>query len=287
MWLLILLLTLTLLVAVGLFAMQRRDVVMERLLFGIEGEPEVPEADLSAGDYGLRGAARFRYQLGVSLRTWGGRAVVAAVSAAAGYLAASASGLELRSAIAVCLTSALLGVLASEWILRRAHAARMRLIRRELPSTLELMAAVMEGGLGFEAALAYVLREADPSHPLYFDLDIVNEAMRRGQRRADALRLWAKRCNLAEVADITAALIQSEQTGGSIGRVLHHHARAMLRDNEAEVQRRAERLPVRMLFPMLFTIFPSILVVAALPSFLRVFRVLDDLLGNVARIGGG
>lgn len=275
--------------AMGLIAWSiiefRRDVVLERVLFGIEGETQADEEDLSAGDYGLGRAARFRYGLAIFLRTWPGRGTLAVVAGAAGYLAANAGGLELWSAMSVAATSSLLGVLTGEWILRRAHAARMQRIRRELPNALELMAAVMEGGLGFESALAYLLREADPDHPFYIELDIVNEAMRRGQRRSDALRLWARRCNQAAVADVTSALIQAEQTGGSMGRVLHHHARAMFRENEADVNRRAERLPIRMLFPMLFTIFPAILVVAALPSFLRVFRVLDDLLGNVTRMG--
>ena len=53
-----------------------------------------------------------------------------------------------------------------------------------------------------------------------------------------------------------------------------------MRDNEAEIQRRAERLPIRMLMPMMLTILPSVIIVAALPSFLKVIRVMEEIMGG-------
>ncbi|MCC7548118.1 MAG: type II secretion system F family protein [Burkholderiales bacterium] len=256
----------------------RRDALRERLLFGLEGAQQEEREDLSAGDYGLRGPAWFFYHLSGFLSTWRGRVTVMAVGAAAGFAGALASGTAALPASGVAVASGFAGLAASVWLLRMRANARTQRIKRELPNALELLAAVMEGGQGFEAALSYLLREADAAHPLYFDLNVMNEAMRRGQRRTDALRLWAQRCNVLEVSDVTSALIQADISGGSLGRVLHHHARALFRDNEAEIQRRAERLPIRMLFPMLFTIFPAILVVAAMPSWLRVVRVLEQVL---------
>jgi tight adherence protein C len=257
----------------------------ERLLFGLEGaEPEAPE-DLGAGDYGLRGSAWFFYHLSGFVQTWTGRGLLVTAGAAVGFLGSVASGTPVRPALGVAAASGILALLATLWFLRWRQNSRARRIKRELPNALELLAAVMEGGQAFEAALAYVLREADSQHPLYFDLTVMNEAMRRGQRRSEALRLWAKRCNLLEVSDVTSALIQTDATGGPLGRVLHHHARALFRDNEAEIQRRAERLPIRMLFPMLFTIFPAILVVAAMPSWLRIGRVLEQVLGGLTQVG--
>ena len=102
--------------AMGLIAWSiiesRRDVVLERVLFGIEGETQADEEDLSAGDYGLGRAARFRYGLAIFLRTWPGRGMLAVVAGAAGYLAAKAGGLEFWSAMSVAATSSLLGVLS-------------------------------------------------------------------------------------------------------------------------------------------------------------------------------
>jgi len=259
----------------------RRDALRERLLVGLEGPAEEVREDLSAGDYGLRGPARFAYHLTGFLNTWKGRFLIIALGAAVGIAGALASGTPLRPASGVAAASGFLALLATVWLLRWRSNSRTRRIKRELPNALELLAAVMEGGQGFEAALSYLLREADATHPLYFDLNVMNEAMRRGQRRTEAMRLWAQRCNVLEVSDVTSALIQADVSGGSLGRVLHHHARALFRDNEAEIQRRAERLPIRMLFPMLFTIFPAILVVAAMPSWLRIARVLEEVLGGL------
>jgi tight adherence protein C len=272
--------------AAGWVALEmRRDVVRERLLFGLEPPEEAAPEDLSAGDYGLRGSAWFFYHLSGFLQSWAGRGVLMTAGSALGFLGALGSGTPARAALGVGVASGALTLLATLWYLRWRRNSRARRIKRELPNALELLAAVMEGGQAFEAALAYLLREADLTHPLYFDLSVMNEAMHRGQRRSEALRLWAERCNLLEVSDVTSALIQTEASGGSLGRVLHHHARALFRDNEAEVQRRAERLPVRMLFPMLFTIFPAILVVAAMPSWLRIGRVLEQVLQGLTQIG--
>ena len=256
----------------------RRDAMRERLLFGLEGPQQEEREDLSAGDFGLRGPAWFFYHLAGFLATWRGRLTVVAVGGGAGFVGALAGGTPTLPATGVAVAAGFATLAATVWLLRVRANARTQRIKRELPNALELLAAVMEGGQGFESALSYLLREADPAHPLYFDLNVMNEAMRRGTRRTDALRLWAQRCNVLEVSDVTSALIQTDISGGSLGRVLHHHARALFRDNEAEIQRRAERLPIRMLFPMLFTIFPAILVVAAMPSWLRVARVLEDVL---------
>jgi len=259
----------------------RRDAMRERLLFGLEGPQEEEREDLSAGDYGLRGPAWFFYHFAGFLATWRGRLTILAVGAGAGFVGAMASGMAALPSTGVAVATGFVALAATVWLLRMRAKTRTQRIKRELPNALELLAAVMEGGQGFESALSYLLREADAAHPLYFDLNVMNEAMRRGTRRTDALRLWAQRCNVLEVSDVTSALIQTDISGGSLGRVLHHHARALFRDNEAEVQRRAERLPIRMLFPMLFTIFPAILVVAAMPSWLRVARVLEEVLSGM------
>jgi tight adherence protein C len=271
--------------AVWLMVEMRRDAFRERLVFGLEAPEQAEPEDLGAGDYGLRGSAWFFYHVAGFLQSWTGRGVLMAAGGVLGFLGAVGGGTPARAAIGVGLASGILTLLATLWYLRWRQNSRARRIKRELPNALELLAAVMEGGQAFEAALLYVLREADLGHPLYFDLSVMNEAMRRGQRRSEALRLWAERCNLLEVSDVTSALIQTEASGGSLGRVLHHHARALFRDNEAEIQRRAERLPIRMLFPMLFTIFPAILVVAAMPSWLRIGRVLEQVLQGLTQVG--
>jgi tight adherence protein C len=264
----------------------QRQTLRERLLFGIAVEEAPEAADLAAGDYGLSGRRRFAYHTARFLQTLPGRGLTLALGAGAGNVAALAGGLSAGQAAGAAAGAGVLSLLGVQLVLRAGRRRFERAVHRELPSALELLAAIMEGGLGFDAALEYVLAEADPEHPLYFDLGVVSEAMRQGRRRAEALRLWVTRCNIAPVADISAALIQADQTGGSLGSVLHHHARAMFRDNEAEIERRAERLPIRMIMPLFFTIFPAVFVVAGLPSFLRILRVFSEITKGAARVSG-
>lgn len=284
----VLLLTSLMLAAVMATAWQlrRRNTLRNRLAFGFQEPEEQTSEDLSAGDYGLSGRERFYYHLQRFFESGRGRLLLFAVGAGATAAFALLTGLKLQQLVTFTLAGGLATLLIAMTLLAMRRNRNARLITKELPNTLEMLAALMEGGLAFEASLAHILREANPRHPLYFDLEVMSEAMRRGRRRAEALRLWAQRCNLAPVADITSGLIQAEQTSAALGPVLRHHAQAMLREYEGEVQRRAERLPIRMLMPMVLTIFPAVLIVAALPSFLKIFRVMEQIMGGASRIAG-
>ena len=88
---------------------------------------------------------------------------------------------------------------------------------------------------------------------------------------------WIEDVRFFEVTELASAAIQVDQTGGSIGDVFRHHAKTVFRENEAEIRRKAEKLPVKMMFPMLFTIFPSLFVVLLLPNLLRLFKVMDAM----------
>lgn len=260
---------------------QRRNMLLQRLTFGFEAPVEEIQEDLSAGDYGLKGYDRFIYNLRLFLTSAQGKFIIFLVGGLVGFAAGYLAGVSLGRLFLTGLSGG--GIL---WLLTMAmlslqHNKQQRRIKSELPNALEMMAAIMEGGLAFEASLGHVLRESDKKHPLYFDLGVMNEAMQRGRRRSEALRLWAERCNLIEVQEVSAAMVQAEQTGSSLAEVMRHHAVAQLRELEAEIQRRAERLPLKMIFPMLFTIMPAIFIVGAVPSLLKVFRMFEALMANV------
>ena len=141
--------------AVWLLVEMRRDTVRERLLFGLETPERAAAEDLGAGDYGLRGPAWFFYHVAGFLRSWTGRALLLAAGTALGFLGAAGSGTPVRPAIGVGIASGVLTLLATVWYLRWRQSSRARRIRRELPNALELLAAVMEGGQAFEAALVH------------------------------------------------------------------------------------------------------------------------------------
>lgn len=261
-----------------LYLDHRRQNVIGRLTFGFEETVEAPQEDLSAGDYGLAGYEKFIYHLRSYLESLQGKLLMFGAGALIGGIAGFVSGMTLdRIGITAMASGGLIWLFAMA-IITRYNNRRSRDIQQELPNALEMLASIMEGGTAFEASLGHVLRESDRSHPLYFDLSIMDEAMQRGRRRSEALRLWAQRCNVAQVQEVSAAMIQAEQTGSSLGDVMRHYAMAQLREIEAIIQQRAERLPIRMIFPMLLTILPAMFIVAAGPSLLKLMRMFEALM---------
>lgn len=276
-------LLLGLIVLVGLRQAQA-ETLRSRLDFGgfVVAETGASVEDLTRDDYGLAGRALFEYRVTQWINSTSGRLGLAVLGGLIGYTISRLTGRTLNASIGVVLASAGASVGLSYLSLTRRRQRRERAIRKALPDVLEMLAAIMEGGTAFDAALQHIVREADLSHPLYLELSITLEAMRRGRRRHEALRLLAARVNLPQVAEIVAGLTQADQTGSSTADVLRHHARMLFREYEAEVQRRAERLPIKMMFPMMFTIMPAMLIVTGFPSFLRLYRVLESIFAGRA-----
>lgn len=258
-----------------------REQLIARLKFGFdEQQEEVDIVDLSAGDYGLNGRDRIYYHLREFLSTPQGKILMFSLGAVIGSASLAMMGKPFRSIIFGAGGGGILLLTLGLFFLYVNKKEKLNKVQTELPSALELMAAIIEGGMAFESALTHMLREADPKHPLYFDLIIVSEAMKKGRRRNEALTLWANRCELVYISDVVSSLIQAEQTGASLGSVLKHHAQAVLRENEAVIQRRAERLPVRMLMPMAGCILPAVIIVAAGPSIVRIMQIIDDIISK-------
>lgn len=254
-----------------------RRKARERMTRGFTQTAVPLETDLMAGDYALVGQARLFYHLREFLATTQGKLLMFCIGAVLTSLSAALLGQPGKSVITAGMAGGVILLIVGIIALHLRKKEQDNQIRNEMPNLLETVAAIMEGGLAFEAALAHVVRESDLRHPLYFDLNIVNEAMRRGRRRSEALRLWAARSNNQVVGEVVSGLVQAEQTGASLGAVLKHHAQAILRENEALIQRRAERLPAKMVFPMAFLILPAIFVVAAGPSILRIFQIITEI----------
>lgn len=259
---------------------QRRNV-RERVLYGFAAPIEEGDfADLSAGDYGLTGQMKFFYNLRLFLGTTYGKTSTFMIGAVIIGVTAFLLGKPIKSLMWMVPGGGmgLLGLGLMTLAVRKKE--QENLVRSELPNALQTLSAIMEGGIAFETALNYVLKESDVRHPLYFEMSILAEAMQRGRRRNEALRLWANRSDVQSVNELVAGLIQADQTGASLGAVLRHHGEALMRENEAIIQRRAERLPIRMLMPMASLILPAVMIVAAGPSMVRIFQIMRDIMGK-------
>jgi len=168
------------------------------------------------------------------------------------------------------------------FLLERKVTRRQERLRLSLPDGLDLMVISVEAGLGLDQALQNVGRELAVAHPeLSDELGLVNLEMRAGKRRAEALRNLAQRTGEAELRKLTAILIQSDRFGTSMAEALRTHSEFMRTRRRQEAEERAAKVGVKLVFPIFFFILPSILVVAAGPGILQVFKYLFPLMKGV------
>ena len=168
------------------------------------------------------------------------------------------------------------------FILERQVAKRQEKLRLALPDGLDLLVVSVEAGLGLDQALVNVGRELAISYPeLSDELGLVSLEMRAGKRRAEALRNLAQRTGETELRRLTAVLIQSDRFGTSMADALRTHSEFMRVRRRQEAEERAAKVGVKLVFPIFFFVLPSILVVAAGPGILQVFKYLFPLMKGI------
>jgi tight adherence protein C len=171
------------------------------------------------------------------------------------------------------------GWILPRFVLEKKVAKRQTIIRLSLPDALDLMVVSVEAGLGLDQAIQHVGRELQESHPqLSEDLSLVTLEMRAGKRRADALRNLAERTGEPEVRKLVAILIQNDRFGTSMGESLRTHSDFMRTRRRQEAEERAGKVGVKLVFPIFFFILPSMLIVAAGPGLLQIFKNLFPMM---------
>jgi tight adherence protein C len=164
------------------------------------------------------------------------------------------------------------GFIAPDFVLNKKIRARQERLSQDLPDALDLLAVSVEAGLGFDAAVVKITEQVEG--PLGEEFALTLNEMRIGESRQDALKKLAERTGIPEIAAFARAIVQADQFGISLGRILRVQAVDTRHRRQIAAEEKAMKAPVKMLFPTVIFIFPSMFIVILGPAFLNISKVL-------------
>jgi tight adherence protein C len=184
-----------------------------------------------------------------------------------------ATGMYRLNVVFVPLLAAVVGYLLPElWLMWRVQARQHRL-RLALPDALDMLVICVEAGLGLDQALMRVAQELRITHPqLSEELQLVNMEMRVGKTRLEAMRELARRTGVEDIKALVAMLIQTERFGTSIAQSLRVHSDDLRIKRRQRAEEMSAKTTVKMVPPLVFFIFPALMVVILGPAVITLMR---------------
>ena len=199
---------------------------------------------------------------------WMGVKLLCAIGAAALLTVLLSLLFGLRGGLFFGLLGAGLGFIIPEYWLSKRIAKRGDQMVLQLPDALDLLTISVEAGLGFDAALAKVVEKMEG--PLVMEFRQALAEIRMGRTRREALRDVAERADAQPISNFVGAIVQAEQLGVPIARVLQIQSQQLRVERRQRAEESAAKAPVKMLFPMVGCIFPTIFIVILGPAVVTV-----------------
>lgn len=208
---------------------------------------------------------------------FGGKTLLALLVPGIFLLYIGISGFELNSDVSliVFLVLVTVGYYLPNVVLAYIIKIRQRDLFENFPDAIDLMTVCVEAGLGLDAAMRKVGEEMYVKcKPLAEELHLINLEMRAGRSRDQALRNLALRTGVEEIEGLAAMLIQADRFGTSIASSLRVHSDMLRTKRRLRAEEAAAKIALKLLFPLIFFIFPALLVVIVGPAIINISRVL-------------
>jgi tight adherence protein C len=167
---------------------------------------------------------------------------------------------------------AVIGFFLPDLLLYNSGQRRQQQIPIILPDALDMLTICVEAGLGFDAALAQVARNT--KGPVAAEFSRVLQEMQIGKSRSEALRAMAARTTVPELQAFVSALVQSGEMGIPVAHVLREQAREMRVRRRQRAEELAQKVPVKITFPLIFCLFPALMVVILGPGIIEIAHTL-------------
>jgi tight adherence protein C len=186
-----------------------------------------------------------------------------------------ATPIIMKPNLGMALVGCALGYLLPSMALGRIAKRRQHRIRLGLPDALDLLVVSVEAGLGLDQAIQRVGAELDFAHPeLSEELRLINLELRAGKARADALHNLAERTGVDDIVSLVAMLVQTDKFGTSVAQSLRVHSETVRTKRRQRAEEAAAKTGVKMVFPLVFCIFPAIWVVTIGPAIIKFIEVI-------------